>query len=549
MGQMLTSSDKKKQLEALKLIDEQILHVKLDLVEGTGDKAGKIFARGEFGHAGKPTANGRFYPPSLWESNIQRLSSNLSERKVLGELDHPSDGRTALQRASHVITDLRLEGDRVIGEAEILDTSKGRDLKAILQAGVPVGISSRGYGSTKPDGKGKEVVQEDYKLVTFDFVAEPADNTAYPDVFFEGVEFPMEQVMDESTKTNEDEQNLDEGADENTPTLEESVAAQVSAMSPEEKELAKKFLAVSMGEENSETKVNTEALRKEFSAKILSEIGSMREELADEVRREMLADPEVAGAKTALEAVSRVLRPYLLPEDVNEVVEAKDAEIESLKRESVEKALQIETLEDLVGKLKDAAKEAGYKYHMERLISGESEADLIRSIVGDVTQYESPQEIEAKVEEAREVSESRRLEEEATTRVSSVRTHRLEEKNEQLAEGLEEALTVNKQLALRVYAAERLTNHPKAAKIRRMLENSGYGSKDQIDEIIDEFREPARDPDDLAEMRDRIRSKLYGGREHMTEDARPARGRRGGVDYNGTGVSLDDLKHLTGLNR
>jgi len=665
---MLTAADKQKILDELKLIDEQVSHTTLDLVEGEGAQAGRIYARGEFGHAGKPTANGRFYPPQIWESNIRRLSANLSERKVLGELDHPSDGRTALQRASHVITDLRLEGDRVIGEAEILNTSKGRDLKAILEAGVPVGISSRGYGSTKTDGKGKDVVQEDYKLVTFDFVAEPADSTAYPDVFFEGVEFPAEAKMDESTKMDEAKNEYltfvgeHDGAqtgpaahflsswrrDSNalkaikmamkgesasfegprgqitfrpaTPkeisdfkkkhedeqlsgeSLEESMASQISAMSDEEKALARRFLDVAYGTETTNegksveakmkakgyhykipldpkdgeplyaktpqhatkmareygidptriTKledVNTEALKKEFSAQILSKIGAMRGDLEEEIRREMLADPEVGGAKGAMEQVARILRPYLLPEDVGEVVESKDAEIAALQRQVQEQELRHKELEGLVEKLATAAKESGYKYHLERLVSGESEADLVRALVGDVTQYESADEITTKVEEAREQADSRHLEEEKVTRVHSAHTTRLEEKTTQLAEGLEEALGVNKQLALRLYAAERLQTHPKAAKIHRMLESTGYHSQDQIDDLIEEFREPVRDRDDLDDIRSRIRSKLQGGSEYIQEDTRrsPRSGERAG-NYNGLGMSLGQLKHLAGLD-
>lgn len=562
MGKLLTASDKKQLLDELKLIDEQISHVTLELVEGTGEKTGKVYARGEFGHASKPTANGRLYPHGLWESNIQRLSTNLSERKVLGELDHPSDGRTALQRASHVITDLRLEHDRVIGEAEILDTAMGRDLKAILEAGVPVGISSRGYGSTKSDGKGKEVVQEDYKLVTFDFVAEPADNTAYPDVFFEGVEFP-EDLMDESTKTDVTETKTEDKDSTEDSALEESMAAQISTMSDKEKALARKFLDVAVGIDTSEKPaekpaaapavvepaVNMEALKKDFSAQILSKIGAMRGELEEEIRREMLADPAVGGARGALEQVSRILRPFILPEDVNEVVEAKEEEIAGLRRQLQEQELKQSELEGLVEKLAEAAKESGYKYHMERLISGESESDLLRTIVGDVTQYENAEEITSKVEEARVAADSRRLEEDKVTRVQSAQTTRVEEKSQVLAEGLEEALGVNKQLALRLYAAERLQTHPKAAKIHRMLETNGYHSQDQIDTLIEEFREPARDQDDLADIRARIRSKLQGGAEYVQEDVRPRNQPGGaGTNYNGLGMTLDSLKRLSGLD-
>ncbi len=179
------------------------------LVEST-DASGvsRVMVRGEFGRADKATANKRLYPHSLWESQITRLKDKMGARKVLGELDHPDDGRTSLQRVSHVMTSLTLDGDIVIGEAEILDTAKGRDLKAILSAGVPVGVSSRGYGSTKPNAKGEEGVQEDFNLVTFDFVAEPADSTAYPDVFFEGVEIPTASLVEASTAALDAEQAL-----------------------------------------------------------------------------------------------------------------------------------------------------------------------------------------------------------------------------------------------------------------------------------------------------------------------------------------------------
>jgi hypothetical protein len=89
-----------------------------------------------------------------------------------------------LNRVAHIVTKLWLEDGKVFGEAEILDTDPGRNLQALLKAGCKVGVSSRGYGSTKPNDKGEDVVQEDYKLVTFDFVAEPAAG-AFPAVFFE----------------------------------------------------------------------------------------------------------------------------------------------------------------------------------------------------------------------------------------------------------------------------------------------------------------------------------------------------------------------------
>ncbi len=157
--------------------------VSLQLVEST---EGKIIARGEFGRADVPTDNKRIYSSKIFKREIEKLQDAIKERKVFGELDHPSDGKTRLSRVSHIITNLELTEDgRVIGEAEILDTDAGLNLQAILKSGGRVGVSSRGFGSVIKDSNGNEVVQDDFSLITFDFVALPATETAYPKFFIE----------------------------------------------------------------------------------------------------------------------------------------------------------------------------------------------------------------------------------------------------------------------------------------------------------------------------------------------------------------------------
>jgi hypothetical protein len=493
-------------IKAQSLTDVLSENVVLELVEGKGSDAGKVFVRGEFGNAEKPTANGRLYPPKLWESQIERLHSNLKDRKVLGELDHPQDGRTALTRASHVITDLRLVDSVVIGEAEILDTAKGRDLKAILAAGVPVGISSRGYGSTKADNKGNEVVQEDYKLVTFDFVAEPADDTAYPEVFFEGVE------MSDRDR---------------------------------EKALADKFARTVVLPQP--TKVTSdEALRAEFAGDLLKSVGELRTEIEAEVRAEMLADPSVARSKTAIEAVMGALKPFLSPSEVGDIEIEKDKEIEKLRNEVVSLQLKLAEQDELVLKLGEAVKEAGYKFFIEKLVEGETDAALIREAIGDVTKYESTKVLG----EAVAAMKSKITEKREEKRKEFERVHAIEEglrkKNSELADGLEEALLSNKQLALELYAERRLMNHPERDKIRAVLDHTKLESREQVDDILEQFREVERDSDDLAAVRDRVRNALGGGREHLPEARRGKAGRAVG-NYNGTGTSLNELRSLSGL--
>jgi len=564
MGQLTATSPSTEN----QLIDEQVHPCKLELVEGEGEKKGRVFARGEFGHAVNPTANGRRYRHNIWENNFSRLQSNLESKKVLGELDHPTDGRTALQRASHVITGLRLEDDKVMGEAEILDTAKGRDLKAILAAGVPVGISSRGFGSTKPGKDGIEEVQEDYKLVTFDFVAEPADPSAYPEVVFESAEegaaMMFEGVAFETAEPEGASEGEDEGDDENVAPVVgsappgeaemakrfgEKVAAEAAAAPKSaEAEMAARFAAKVLSDAEGND-VSVEDLRQEFADQIVDRIAALRGDVEKQVRAEMAADPAVAGARAALEDVQRALLPFALTEDAHALVAERDDEIHALRSKLEEVEQTIEQHETLIETLTEAAREAGYRYHLECLLhEDDAEIERLRVIVGDVSQYDSPDALRTRVEEAYQEMQTFRIEEERVQQQRSEESDRLRGKNQALAEGLEKALVANRDLALQVYASKRLQTHPQGAKILRMLERSGLQSQEQVDALIEDFREPKRDADDLEAVRARVRAQLHGGAEYLEEDTQPSGPRgSGSKDYNGLGASLADLKHLAGL--
>jgi hypothetical protein len=143
---------------------------------------GKLRGRGEFARAGVPTANRRIYPESVWRKNLNHLQEDIRQRKVLGECDHPLDGKTKLQRVSHVITHLDIdENGSITGEIEIVEgTPNGKIVKALVDEGVTIGVSSRGYGSVKMNEDGNNVVQDDYVLMTFDVVSDPANATSWP---------------------------------------------------------------------------------------------------------------------------------------------------------------------------------------------------------------------------------------------------------------------------------------------------------------------------------------------------------------------------------
>ena len=152
------------------------------------DSNGKFIVAGQFSKADLRNENGRVYRRSMWENVLRRpyIIDSLKKRKMLGELGHPDKIETTPLNVSHIVTKLELLNDgQVYGEAEILDTPSGRVLKTLYEAGVEMGISSRGY---LPEGsnlyaEGEDlIVPDDYELVTFDFVIDPSSQGACPKI-------------------------------------------------------------------------------------------------------------------------------------------------------------------------------------------------------------------------------------------------------------------------------------------------------------------------------------------------------------------------------
>ena len=516
--------------------------VKLSLVEGGEGGTGKVRVRGEFARAGQATENKRVYPKKVWEREITRLEKPMKERRVFGEIDHPLDGRTSLSRVSHIVTDMTLEDGILVGEAEILDTDKGRNLMALLKSECKIGVSSRGYGSTKSNEKGEEVVQEDYRLVTFDFVADPADQTAYPEVFFEGVEIaPM------LTK-----------AQENQKAKAWAARIQADAKVAEDAADAAEAAEAAGDDGNVDTKLDTDKL----ANAMLTKLAELRAEVREELRGEMLSDPALAGSRSALDQIKSILRPFVLPEDAESVVKSKETEISRLKKESIEKDLRIKDLETENGKLAEAAKEAGYKLYLERQIAGDPDAELIKKVVGDVKTYENADELkkklagvreeltrkrtaDQKVEEAkiREVSRARQIARDATEKADA--------KVAALAEAVEKLTAVNHSISLKLYVEKKLQANPKSAKIRSLIESARPESKDEVDQIFENFSPVAlHDDDEASTVRARIRKLTRGGSEGTPTDEETPR-QKGPIaeDYNGLGVDLGELRRLSGVRK
>ena len=124
--------------------------------------------------------NERVYPKEILMREIQKyIDGPVKEKRALGELDHPESSVINLQNVSHNVTKIKMVGDDVYGEVEILPTPAGNILKALFASGITVGISSRGMGSVQEGVDGTVEVQDDFELLCFDFVSTPSTHGAY----------------------------------------------------------------------------------------------------------------------------------------------------------------------------------------------------------------------------------------------------------------------------------------------------------------------------------------------------------------------------------
>lgn len=141
--------------------------------------------------------NDRIYPRKIYETALQDLLPKINDGRLLGECDHPNDrDEICLSNVSHVIRECKVEGNKVYGTVELLDTPSGKIAQALVEAGIPLGISSRGVGNTRRINEGEEVT--DLKLITFDLVADPSFSNA---VLSESAKIKLRTELDSVAST------------------------------------------------------------------------------------------------------------------------------------------------------------------------------------------------------------------------------------------------------------------------------------------------------------------------------------------------------------
>ena len=174
----------------MKLITETIENVQI-ICEGSAG-AKEYFIEGVFMQAEKKNKNGRVYPKDTLMTEVGRyVKEYVNKNRAMGELGHPEGPTVNLERVSHLIKELKTDGNDVYGRAKIMDTPYGKIVKNLIDEGTNLGVSSRGMGSLK-NNNGINEVQKDFMLAAVDIVSDPSA----PDAFVEGVMEGKEWIWD-----------------------------------------------------------------------------------------------------------------------------------------------------------------------------------------------------------------------------------------------------------------------------------------------------------------------------------------------------------------
>ena len=177
----------------MKLITEINEEVKI-LTEESENGSKNFYIEGIFMQAERKNRNGRTYPVGVLAKEANRyITEYVMKNRAYGELGHPDGPSINLERVSHLIKELRQEGNDFYGKAKIMDTPYGNIVKNLISEGAYFGVSTRGLGSLEERSDGTRVVKDDFYLATAaDIVADPSA----PDAFVRGIMEGKEWVWD-----------------------------------------------------------------------------------------------------------------------------------------------------------------------------------------------------------------------------------------------------------------------------------------------------------------------------------------------------------------
>lgn len=191
----------------MRLISEINEQVKF-ITETTESGKKELYIEGIFMMAEEPNRNKRIYPINILNREATRyVNEYVNKNRAYGELGHPEGPTINLERVSHLIKELRQEGNNFVGKAKIMDTPYGNIVKNLISNGGVVAVSTRGLGSLTQTKEGYNVVQDDFYLATAaDIVADPSAPNAFVHGIMENKEWVFvagrwtEQNIEESKK-------------------------------------------------------------------------------------------------------------------------------------------------------------------------------------------------------------------------------------------------------------------------------------------------------------------------------------------------------------
>ena len=168
---------------SMKYLREHLSFDQAQVVLESDDKDGKnLWLKGICIQGGIRNANQRVYPVSEIGNAVKTLNDQIQNGySVLGEVDHPDDLKVNLDRVSHMITEMWMDGPNGYGKMKVLPTPMGNLIKTMLESGVKLGVSSRGSGNVNESSG--EV--SDFEIITVDIVAQPSAPGAYPTPVYE----------------------------------------------------------------------------------------------------------------------------------------------------------------------------------------------------------------------------------------------------------------------------------------------------------------------------------------------------------------------------
>jgi hypothetical protein len=167
----------------MKNLQEHLTFDQANIVLENANEGKDLYLKGIMIQGGVRNANQRVYPVNEIGRAVKTLNDQIKNGfSVLGEVDHPEGLNINIDRVSHMITDCWMDGDNGYGKLKILPTPMGNLVKTMLEAGVKLGVSSRGSGNVSDDGSN---VVSDFEIITVDVVAQPSAPGAYPTPIYE----------------------------------------------------------------------------------------------------------------------------------------------------------------------------------------------------------------------------------------------------------------------------------------------------------------------------------------------------------------------------